>query len=1215
MIMNIAFYNRSQEIEQLKKLFREKTLNKNCFACLISGQKNSGKSKVIAQFISEITNDLTISSQLSGFDVTKNVIEFQCNLKQQQEPYGAFIDVTNKILQTQKLRLILSKVLRIVLAIFGINDAISALTDLAETIKSQKKYDHSSVERKQFNRYKKFLQNLTRKTPIIFILKDIQYIDTYSLKLVESIMYNPHGFCGAFIFELNENQGDNDEAIAAAYNLIQKGLIERIHLIPLERNFPSLMLAPEFGETFFIPEENDLLYTVSKGLPGNLVDLIQNCIRSGLISKVDGKWVKAKDFKEKIQPLEQQLIDLLILFYVDKTISEAEMSIVKKMAQGWGLSQEYVDFCIKMLSSIVGLNYRIEKALPWGFLSEYVFLVENAKGGHKIVEYLPIGENKLPPPRNKTVKHLNLVEASIIRHGDDAILIEWSYLEGRRMREIMIEQNVLHLGNCIKLVKEVIEGLRELHKFNIIHSYITPEAVIESEGKYLLATLDRDILGLLRNYGLTLYSDSIYYSAPELLRDGKSSVRSDIYSLGILLFRLITSTLPFIDLNPKNAKDQIIENRLNFVGLRGYDNYDSLTSFFERCLHKNPSERFSDIEELLAGLTRIQEEMTSTNQKTKAKPEQELSSSGRQNSTSKGYLKKGVLAVAVCLVVFSLYYFSDEIRSFFRTTKEIEQIVVEISPGATNFNKESPMIHEEIEYLIQEKLVRSGNVTVLSGEQFQALRETETRMEYVPNILIKGELTRSSAGYELAIKFIKGENSIFDTTISFNEPATFLTTILAPLTKKILVAKKTRMEKDIAVCANWDALTSYLKGRNAWLKMDKTEAIKELGKAIHYDPGFTLAKLKLLEVLKFEGGNTGKVNDLLTEIKLSISNLSYIDSIRVLANEKSINGLFLNAIPYYQQIAEKLPHDKYSYYEIAETYYTMCENDKAIEYYQKALARDTNFALAYNHLGYSYLNKYESEKALTYFRRYLQIDSSANAFDSMGDGFFAAGMIDSALFYKKKGIELDPGLEYLQSGAGILLTLKGEYKKASYYFERYDSLVKGKEELEMIGVSNKAFKKYVEGDFEAAEKLIDGSLNIISTYPSILGYQENYWIKGLLLFEKGDYRGMNQIIEIFTKTIKKYNFSNENYNPVFKFYLHLKMLNAIAIQNSKEMQQCIEILNSQIRDKVKDHGSVFDHAFLSHHLYRVFSSPKYQNKKEADKARKNAVTGNKFYKI
>jgi hypothetical protein len=423
--MKIAFYNRNQEIEQLKKLFREKTLNKSCFACLISGQKKSGKSKIIEHFITEITNDLTLSSQVSGFDVKKNVIEFQCNLKQQQEPYSAFIAITNQILRTQKFKLILSKVFRIVLTLFGFSDAVSALTELADTIKSQKDHDQSSLEIKRFNKYKKFLQNLTQKTPVIFILKDVQYIDTYSLKLVESILYNPNGFCGAFIFELNENQGDTDEAIASIYNLIKKELVDRIHLIPMERNFPSMMLAPEFGENFFTTEENDLLYTVSKGFPGNLVDMIHNYIQSGLISKVDGNWVKAKDFKEKIQPLEQQLIDLLILFYVDKTISEAEMVIVKKMAQGWGLSQEYVDFCVKMLASIVKLNVRIKNTLPWGFLSEYVYEVITAKNEHKIIEYLPIGENKLPPRRDKTIKHLNLVEATITKHGDDAILSVW----------------------------------------------------------------------------------------------------------------------------------------------------------------------------------------------------------------------------------------------------------------------------------------------------------------------------------------------------------------------------------------------------------------------------------------------------------------------------------------------------------------------------------------------------------------------------------------------------------------------------------------------------------------------------------------------------------------------------------------------------------------------------------------------------------------------
>jgi serine/threonine protein kinase len=362
-----------------------------------------------------------------------------------------------------------------------------------------------------------------------------------------------------------------------------------------------------------------------------------------------------------------------------------------------------------MISAIVEVNYRIEKALPWGFLSEYVFLVTHPKNGeHKMVEYLPVGENKLPPRRDRTIKHLNLVEARIIQHGEDAILIEWGYQEGKRMREIMFEQNALHLEMCIKLVKEVIEGLRELHKFNIIHSYITPEAVIKSKEKYLLATLDRDILGLLRNYGLTLYSDSIYYSAPELLREGRSSVSSDIYSIGILLFRLITRTLPFIDLNPKNAREQIIENRLNFVALRGYDNYDALLGFFERCLNIEPSNRFSDIEELLDGLKKVKEGITYASRKNEALAENKKVEANNKFSLFTGYIGKGAIAATAIAAVILIYFFFGEISSVFKSTKEIEQIVVEITPGATDFNAESPMIHEEIEFLIQEKLVRFG---------------------------------------------------------------------------------------------------------------------------------------------------------------------------------------------------------------------------------------------------------------------------------------------------------------------------------------------------------------------------------------------------------------------------------------------------------------------------------------------------------------------------
>ncbi|MBK6681715.1 MAG: tetratricopeptide repeat protein [Ignavibacteriales bacterium] len=159
------------------------------------------------------------------------------------------------------------------------------------------------------------------------------------------------------------------------------------------------------------------------------------------------------------------------------------------------------------------------------------------------------------------------------------------------------------------------------------------------------------------------------------------------------------------------------------------------------------------------------------------------------------------------------------------------------------------------------------------------------------------------------------------------------------------------MENKTPISTSWDAFTSFLKGRKAWHRMDKTTAKSEFEKALYYDPEFTLAKLKLLEVLKFEEGETLLESiPLITGVKKNMSNLSDVDSVRLMAVEYTVLGSYLKSVSYYyKQIAEKLPYDKFSFYEIAEAYYQLVDNDNAIEYYRKSLSIDPDFTLALNH--------------------------------------------------------------------------------------------------------------------------------------------------------------------------------------------------------------------------------------------------------------------------
>ena len=1217
--MDIPFYNRNEELAKLVQLFRDEILAGRSFTCAISGQKNAGKTALIQKFVNRLQEDLDISSQLHNFNKSRHVIEFQCTLKSQTEPYGSFLSITQQILTNDKYKLVLSKILGLLMSLAGIStvtDAFNTLVLLAKTIKTDGEQENTQLEIKKFKTYKAFLKRLTRKAPVIFVIKDAQYLDIHSLKLIESILRNSSGFVGAFILEMDENQGECDDAVIGIYNLIKEGKIEKIHLYPLDPDFPALMMAPVFGSDFLNSGENDLLFSVSKGLPGNLVELLREFIHSKWIYEKDGRWHKVPEFKEKFLPKEQQLIELLIPYFSDGIIHESEMEIVKKMAHNWGLSHDYINFCIKMLTSIASLGYRFVKTLPWGFLSEFVFQVELPDKKHMIVEYLPTTDSALPLKHDKVLKNDNLVEATTIKQFEDGILVEWNFSEGKRMREILLKRKSLHLDKCLKLVTEVIQGLRELHKYNIIHTYITPEAVIESkDGTYMLATLDLDILSFIRGYGRRLYSDSIYYSAPELLGDGKPSVRSDIYSLGMLLYRLITNTLPFIDLNPKRAKEQITGGKLNLTELKAFTNPEALNEFFRICLSKNPSDRFSNLDEFLNGLQRIRDGLSHTKRPQTSENEPEKKKFVSTTSPAIKYAVRTaifLIFLTACIVAYNYY---NDLKSLVTKTKEIGQVVVEVVPGGQDFSTESPMIHEEIEFLIQDNLMRCGNVASINSSEYRILKESDDGIQYVPKLYVRGELNRSRAGYELKIEFVGSGNKIKDTIVMFNEPVTFLQEVLPSITGSIFAMKKVRMINKKPLTSSWDAYTSYLKGKRAWNKLDKTVAKSEFERSLEYDPGFTLARLGLLEVLKFEGGNSVVIDSLISGLKKNMGNLGYVDSVRVLAVEHSVKGMFLQSVDFYKKIAEKLPYDKFSFYEIAEAYYELADNDNAIEYYNKALKIDPDFTLALNHLGYSLLNKYKAGEALVKFRRCVELDSSANSFDSMGDGFFAAGMIDSAIIYKQKGMTIDPSLEYLHSWTGLLFALKGDREKAAASFAVYNSLIKGNEGLEMNGLFYQAVNHFLSGEIRVAESLIDKSLAVISKYPVVIGYQENYWLKGVISFHLGDSSALKNIISEFAKIIDKNKFSKTTYHPVYKYYVHLNILSGVLGSDNEKLRKYLNILDTDIIEKVKDHGSVFDYGFINYHLFKVYSSKKYENYDKAQFFKRKAESGNSFYKV
>lgn len=210
---------------------------------------------------------------------------------------------------------------------------------------------------------------------------------------------------------------------------------------------------------------------------------------------------------------------------------------------------------------------------------------------------------------------------------------------------------------------------------------------------------------------------------------------------------------------------------------------------------------------------------------------------------------------------------------------------------------------------------------------------------------------------------------------------------------------------------------------------------------------------------------------------------------------------------------------------------------------------------------------------------------------------------------------IDPSLEYLHSSGGLLYALKGEKEKAFSSFVQYNDLVKGNEGLEINGLFYTAFNYFLFGDFQEANRLIKTSLELLSKYPTILGYQENYWLKGIISFHSGDSSELNNMIELFSRAIDKYKFSKTSYHPVYKYFVHLKILAAILSGKKDQLQAYLNILDYDIVEKVKDHGSIFDYSFINYHLFKVFTSKKFENKKYALLHKQKAENKNSYYKL
>lgn len=162
------------------------------------------------------------------------------------------------------------------------------------------------------------------------------------------------------------------------------------------------------------------------------------------------------------------------------------------------------------------------------------------------------------------LSHPNIVEVYDVGEEDGNYYIVMEYIEGKTLKQLLQKRGALTLNEVIDIMTQLTDGLAHAHEAYIIHRDIKPQNImIEDNG--LVKITDFGIAMALNSTQLTQTNSvmgSVHYLPPEQANGKGSTVKSDIYSLGILMYELLTGSVPFkgdtaVEIALKHMKEKI----------------------------------------------------------------------------------------------------------------------------------------------------------------------------------------------------------------------------------------------------------------------------------------------------------------------------------------------------------------------------------------------------------------------------------------------------------------------------------------------------------------------------------------------------------------------------------------------------------------------------------------------------------------------------------